>query len=89
MSQPEAPKIEFPCADFLIKIVGGPEEDYQQFVVKTIKDLCPEFNGLLERKLSGKGNYCSYNLRVTAQSPEHLSDINTALRQDSRTKMVL
>lgn len=90
MAQQEPPKIEFPCPDYLIKVVGDNRDDFKGYVIETVRCFDPEMDqARIEERASGKGNYISYTLRITAQSEQQLSDLNVALRQDVRVKMVL
>ena len=37
MSQPEAPKIEFPCENYPIKVVGEAMETYEEVIVEIVR----------------------------------------------------
>ena len=41
MSQPEAPKIEFPCPNYPIKVVGKGKEDYDRVIFDIIESHAP------------------------------------------------
>ena len=36
MSEPKAPKIEFPC-DYVIKVIGNAAPDFTEFVVEVVE----------------------------------------------------
>ncbi len=42
VSQPEAPKIEFPCANYPVKILGQGKDDYVEVVLEIVRIHAPE-----------------------------------------------
>ena len=90
IEQPDAPKIEFPCSDFIVKVLGENSADYREFAKAQMAILCDEYMGDdVRENISKNGRFVSLSFMITAQSPEHLAKINTVLRADKRTKMVL
>lgn len=89
-AKPEAPKIEFPCADYSMKIVGRKTADYHTWVVACVQQLA---DGLDPKKVqvvdSRNGNFQSVRLAITAQSAEHLQVIHKTLMASGRVKLVL
>jgi len=91
MSKPQdAPKIEFPCANYSMKVVGRKTPDFQTWVVSQIQELA---EGLDVSKVkavdSRNGNFQSIRLAVTAQSEEHLKYIHQTLLADGKVTLVL
>ncbi len=86
----QPPKIEFPAANYPIKVVGMAGEEYRAFVIAALHDLQVKFDAdSISVRPSSAGTYCAYSIRITAQSPEQLELINERLRADPRTKTVL
>lgn len=90
MSDQEKPKIEFPCADYVIKIMGASDVTFQNDVEKIVEAFAPGFDRTkTTAKVSAKGNYLSVNVWITATGPEQLDALHQGLKKDSRVKMVL
>ena len=86
----EPHKIEFPCADFPIKVLGESGADYHDFVVEIVQLHVPDLE--IERirvNESSGGRFTSMTMYITAQSEEHLKAIHAALIKHDRIKMVL
>ena len=90
MTTQEPPKIEFPCADYLVKVVGDADASFKQYVIDTLKRFDPDMDEQkFEERPSSKGTYVSYTFWITATSEAQLSELNTELRKDPRVKTVL
>ncbi|TDQ36663.1 YbeD family protein [Thiopseudomonas denitrificans] len=86
----EQPKIEFPCEQYPVKIIGDHGDDYVQTVLDVVCAHAPEFDpATADQQLSSNGRFCSVRVRITAHSEEHLSGLNEALRQTGKVRMVL
>ena len=89
MSEPEAPKIEFPC-DYPIKVMGVAGSELHS-VIKTV--MIKHAPGYDEAQItirdSAKGNYQSITVTITATGPEQLQAIFTDLKTSQHVKMVL
>ena len=89
-AQQDAPKIEFPCPDYPIKVVGRGIPGYDALVIETVRRFCPDLNtSSVMAKESAKGTFRSITLYITAQSPEHLSELHTALVDLDCVQMVI
>lgn len=90
MSDQEKPKIEFPCADYVIKIMGDSDVTFQSDVEAIVEVFAPGFDRTkTTSKTSAKGNYLSVNVWITATGPEQLDALHQGLKKDIRVKMVL
>ena len=90
MSQPDAPKIEFPCKDYPIKVMGDAGEPLRELVLTVFSELAPGFNpDQIKVKDSSKGSFQSITVLITATGVQQLSDIHDALRVSPLVKMVL
>lgn len=86
----DKPKIEFPCADYPIKIIGDHSDDYVQSVLAVVCEHAPEFDtASADQQMSSNGRFCSVRIRINAQSPEHLEQLHQALRETGKVRMVL
>ncbi|NRP15904.1 YbeD family protein [Marinobacterium sp. xm-a-152] len=90
MSEPTPPKIEFPCPDYKIMVVGDSAPDYREFVVNTMKLYDPDLDeSKVEINASSKGRFTSVRVLINATSEEQLAQIHTDLKASGRVKMVL
>lgn len=84
------PKIEFPCANYPIKVLGLGDDDFSEFVVRIVKQHVPDFDlSTVSIKPSRKGNFQSVRFNITAQSEKQLKQLHQALISSERVKMVL
>ncbi|EAT11632.1 DUF493 domain-containing protein [Bermanella marisrubri] len=83
-------KIEFPCPDYPVKILGEGGDDYQQIVTEIVEIHAPGFDAeRIKINHSSKGRFTSLTLFITAQSPEQLKQLHEDLMKHERIKMVL
>ena len=89
MSDPQAPKIEFPC-DYLIKVIGDSAPDFVEFVVAVVERHAP---GVDDNKVSVKdsrgGRFASVNLTIWATGEPQLQAMFDDLKASGRVHMVL
>lgn len=91
MSNPEAPKIEFPCEAYPIKVVGHNEDDFRGFVIETVADPRPPDLDLSEVTVaeSRTGKYLSVRLTITATGEDQLRRLHQDLMNSGRVQTVL
>ena len=90
MTDQQPPKIEFPCEDYPIKVLGEAHPDVHTFVIEVMERHAPGFDQTrITINESSKGSFKSLTIWITAIGEEQLSAINTDLRQDKRIKMVM
>ncbi len=88
--EPEAPKIEFPCEDYPVKIIGITDPGFRETVLNILVRHAPGFDATrMEITKSRKGNYESMTVWITATGPEQLSELNSDLQTSALVKMVL
>ncbi|MBU2875971.1 HP0495 family protein [Marinobacter salexigens] len=89
MSEPEAPKIEFPC-DYGIKVIGDAAPDFKEFVVTVVERHAP---GIKDEDVSVKdsreGRFCSVRLNIMATGEPQLKALFEELKASGRVHMVL
>lgn len=87
---PDAPKIEFPCDNYMIKVVALDSDDTHLNVFECVRLHAPELDDSATRKnVSSKGRFVSFTFRITAQSEDHLSRLHTDLMAVDVVKMVM
>ncbi|UTF59801.1 YbeD family protein [Gilvimarinus sp. DA14] len=90
MTQQDPPKIEFPCPNYPIKVLGEAGEVLQSLVVEVMARHDPDFNAeRISVKDSGKGRWQSVTVFITATGIEQLEAIHQDLRAHPATKIVL
>lgn len=89
MTDIQTVKIEFPCADYPIKVVGDSSAHYKDTVIEILSKYAKvDLNTLAERQ-SSNGKYTTVQLHIEATGEEQLRDINSALRATGIVHMVL
>ncbi|WP_192870736.1 YbeD family protein [Agaribacterium haliotis] len=90
MTQQEPPKIEFPCADYPVKIMGEHSDIYQERVLEVVEKHAPGFDRKrIGIKTSSKGSFRSITVLITATGVEQLHALHMDLKAIAETKMVL
>lgn len=86
----DAPKIEFPCDDYLIKVVGEDYADLRSFVagalVKYDKNVS---ESKFTENASKKGRFVSLTVKLRIEKIEDLTSLTADLKANKRVKMVL
>lgn len=86
----EPPKIEYPCENYPIKIMGEASDELFDFVMETTESFAPDFDrSQVNVKESSKGRFNSITVFITATSPEQLDLFHKALRKNTAIKIVL
>lgn len=89
MSEPVAPKIEFPCA-YPLKIVGDAAEDFQQFVIDVLERHAGAIAAEhIDLRSSRNGRFLSVRVTITATGTEQLQALFAELKASGRVHMVL
>lgn len=89
MTEPKAPKIEFPC-DYVIKVIGNAAPDFTEFVVSVVEQHAP---GIRDEHVtvndSSKGRFSSVQLKIVATGEDQLKALFEELKASGRVHMVL
>lgn len=86
----QAPKIEFPCERYPIKVIGDAGDGFSDLVIEIIQRHAPGFDTTtLVSRDSRNGRYLSVQVLITATSVEQLEAIHVDLRATGRVHMVL
>ena len=90
MAQQEPPKIEFPCLDYPIKVLGESSEQYRDEVVDIIAKHAPDLDrDKVTVRPSGKGTFQSVTVFITATGVPQLEALFEDLKKHPQTRMVL
>lgn len=90
MSEPEAPKIEFPCPDYPVKVMGDAGHELHSLVLEVFQRHAPGFDETrLTIRDSSKGRFQSITVYITATGEPQLKAIFEDLKTSSSVKMVL
>lgn len=89
----EPPRIEFPCADYPIKVFlqdqGAPEDAMAQ-VVQTVQRYAPDFDATRTRvRTSSGGRFRSVTVDITATGEAQLKGLHQALLDLPFVRLVL
>ncbi|MBJ9977953.1 DUF493 domain-containing protein [Pseudomonas sp. S75] len=82
-------KIEFPCEDYPIKVIGDTGVGFSDTVIEILKKYAEVDMSTLAERQSKEGKYTTVQLHIVATSEDQLQDINSALRATGIVKMVL
>ena len=86
----QAPKIEFPCANYPIKVIGDAGEGFADLVIEILQRHAPDLDETtLVVRDSKQGRFLSVQLLITATGVEQLQAIHVDLRATGRVHMVL
>ncbi len=90
MTEPTAPKIEFPCERYPIKVIGEAGDGFTELVVEVLQRHAPDLDpSTLVTRDSRNGRFLSVQLLITATGVEQLQAIHVDLRATGRVHMVL
>jgi len=88
--EPTPPKIEFPCSDYPIKVMGDAGDELQIHVVSVFSEHVLDFDvETLRVRESAQGRYQSITVTINATGKEQLQAIFTDLKRSETVKMVL
>ncbi|MCY1208832.1 hypothetical protein D9M71_356080 [compost metagenome] len=86
----QAPKIEFPCERYPIKVIGDSFDGFSDLVIEIIQRHAPDLDATtLVVRDSRNGRFLSVQVLITATGVEQLQAIHVDLRATGRVHMVL
>lgn len=86
----DAPKIEFPCANYPIKVVGQCIAGYDTIVIEVMRRYDPGLDmSKVHSKDSAKGTFRSITLYITATGADQLEQLHKELTSLECVKMVM
>lgn len=89
MSEPDPPKITFPC-DYPVKVLGRSSAEFRGVVLEVFERHAPGFDqaGVSVRD-SRKGTFVALSVTITATGPEQLKALHEDLLATGHVQMVL
>ncbi|HBB24147.1 MAG TPA: hypothetical protein DC029_17260, partial [Pseudomonas sp.] len=76
-----APKIDFPCERYPIKVIGEAGEGFREVVIEVIQRHAPDFDETtVVTRDSRNGRFLSLQVLITATGVEQLQAIHVDLR---------
>ncbi len=86
----EPPKIQFPCEDYPIKVLGESSPELHSYVIEIMERHAPGFDQTrITINESSKGRFQSLTVWITATGIDQLSAIHDDLRLNRLIKMVM
>lgn len=90
MSQQEPPKIEFPCPNYPVKVVGECSDDYIDVVYEIVCKHDPDcIRETIKVRESSKGSFQSCTLYITATGIDQLGRLHEELMAHPYVRMVI
>lgn len=90
MYNQELPKIEFPCKNYSIKVIGDAHDEFKSLVLSIIHRHAPDFDeSTVTDQYSSNGKYHSLRMKITAKDIDQLKAIHDDLKATGRVHMVL
>lgn len=91
MSTPQdPPKIEFPCDDYPIKVLGQACLGYDAMIIEIVRKHAPELDAnKCKSNESSKGKFRSLTLYIRATGIEQLEALHQDLKSQPNVKMVI
>lgn len=90
MSQPDAPKIEFPCEGYPVKIMGYAQPSFREHVLTMVERHAPGFDTeKMTIRDSRNGRFQSITVFITATGTEQLEALFVDLKRSDLVQMVL
>ncbi len=89
-TEPQAPKIEFPCDGYPIKVIGTAGDGFSDLVIEVVQRHAPDHDvTTLRLRDSSNGRFVAVQLAIRATGIEQLQAIHLDLRATGRVHMVL
>ncbi|GEM_PF-150379 len=86
----DAPKIEFPCANYPIKVVGNCIAGYDAIIIEVLRRYDAKLDvSKVHAKDSAKGTFRSITLYITATGKDQLEKLHAELMSLDCVKMVM
>ncbi|TXR54246.1 YbeD family protein [Reinekea thalattae] len=87
---PDAPKIEFPCDDYMIKVMGDNCIEFRALVVEVLQQFDERISETSFRENPSKnGRFTSLTVRMRIEQEADLATLDRQLKASPMVKMVL
>jgi putative lipoic acid-binding regulatory protein len=89
VSQPDVPRIEFPCA-YPIKVMGRSGTTFESTILAVFERHAPGFDQqAIEARISRNGTFTSLTITITATGPDQLQALHQDLLATGHVTMVI
>ena len=89
MTEPEPPRITFPC-DYPVKVLGRSSAEFREVVLEVFERHAPGFDqARVSIRDSRKGTFAALTVTITATGPEQLQALHADLLATGHVKMVI
>jgi putative lipoic acid-binding regulatory protein len=89
-SSETAPKIEFPCDDYVIKVVGAEDPSYREFVASVLTQFDKRVStSSFTEQPSKNGRFVSLTVKMRIEEEAVLTALFNELKANPMVKMVL
>ena len=89
MTDPEAPRIEFPC-EYPVKVLGRSSDTFQAVVLAVFERHAPGFDQeTVSLRASSKGTFSSMTVTITATGRDQLDALHKDLLATGQVNMVI
>lgn len=85
----DAPKIEYPCPNYPVKVLGESADDYEEFVVSLMHEHAKFDEKRIAFNKSSNGRFTSITFFITAESLEQLEKLHKDFIKHDRIKLVM
>ncbi len=90
LSSEGPPRIEFPCDDYPVKIVGENRDAFADDVIELVRRHAPEITDAhVKVRASNAGTYCSVTITIRATGEVQLRELHETLKSHPLVHMVL
>mgnify|MGYP000489128432 CR=1 FL=1 len=90
MSEQQPPKIEFPCENYPIKVIGKKSDSFKDFVIEMVQRHAPDLDiSTVSVQDSSKGTFQSVRFQITATGEAQLKALHESLIASDRVHMVI
>ena len=88
--QQEPPKIEFPCPNYPIKVIGQAGEGFADLVIEIVQKHAPDLDSAtVTTQPSRNGKFLSVRFKITATGESQLAAIHQDLKDSGKVQMVI
>ncbi|MCQ3829317.1 YbeD family protein [Microbulbifer elongatus] len=89
-SEQQPPKIEFPCEDYMVKVVRDSDDQVHDFVLEVMRRHAPELDeSKMTLKPSRNGKFTSVTFFIVATGKDQLQALTEELTAHSGVYMVI
>jgi len=89
VTEPEAPKIEFPC-EYPIKVMGRSSDAFESVILAVVERHAPGFDQrTVATRASRKGTFTSITVTITATGRDQLEALHRDLLATGHVNMVI